>query len=171
MKFKILTIVLVTLFSVSDLYSQRPRKLSPKKPNTTERFNSEIQKQLTLMFEAKELQDLIANANVIRFKQFDDINKANFKDFKIRNKAFEVIDGSDANAQSNPEYFYIVAWSDVLNMLDVVIVHQATKTKIKILLTKRETIWEFGASELVTEKKPETNKNTTPARKSLRRRG
>lgn len=169
MNYKITTLLLLTFLAVDSIYGQRPRKLSPKNNTSIQKVDVEIQKQLSLIFEAKELQTLI-NEPTIRIKQFDNINKNNFKTFKIKSKSVDVLDANEIAEQNNANYFYFVGWSDVLNMLDIEMIHQATKTKVKILLTKKGNDWVFGTSELVSDKKPE-QKDNAPARRSLRRRG
>lgn len=168
-RLSILFIFILTLGVPSQAQAQRNRKLSSKK-STSEKVNVEIQTQLSLMFEAKELQNLIATAPNIRFKAFEEINAANFKNFKIKDKAVEVLDPSSVSHQDNPNYFYITAWGDVLNMLNVEIVHKESQTKVKVLLTKDGNNWVFGTSELLSEKKTE-DKKPTNGRKSLKRRG
>lgn len=168
MTFKLLVLTILAFFCVEFAYSQKNRKLAPSN-KTTEKVDSDVQKQIKLLFEAKEIQPLIDESSTIRLKQFDNVNKANFKDYKIKNKTVVILDSSDLLAQNDPNYFYIVSWNDVLNMLDIELVHQATKTKVKILLTKIGNEWGFGTSELVSDKKVEPQKNT-PARKPLRRR-
>lgn len=168
-RLSILFIFILTLGALAQAQAQRNRKLSAKKP-TAEKVNVEIQTQLSLMFEAKELQNLIATAPNIRFKAFEEINVANFKNFKIKDKAVEVLDTASLSHHDNLNYFYITAWGDVLNMLNVEIVHKESQTKVKVLLTKDNNKWTFGTSELLSEKKAE-DKKPTSGRKSLKRRG
>jgi len=162
-------IFILTLGSIELTNAQRNRKLSPR-TSTAEKVNVDIQNKLSLMFEAKEFQNLISNSSTIRFKAFEDINERNFKNFKIKGKVLEILDPTNSEYQNNPNYFYITAWEDVLNMLNVEIVHQETKSKIKILLTQDNSKWEFGTSELISEKKVE-DKRPSSGRKPLKRRG
>ena len=169
MKIKLILLALLTIICIDNTYGQRPRKKTAT-AKTNPKVDLVIQKQMSLLFEAKELKSLISGSTSIRFKTFDNINKDNFKTFKIQDKALEILDSNEITQQNNPDYFYIVGWSDVLNMLNIEIIHQATKTKVKILLTKKNNEWQFGTSELISEKKPETSEKL-PAKKSLKRRG
>jgi hypothetical protein len=80
------------------------------------------------------------------------------------------LEPSSGSYQDNPNYFYITAWGDVLNMLNVEIVHKESQTKVKVLLTKDNNKWSFGTSELIFEMKSE-DKKPTKGRKSMKRRG
>ena len=133
MKIKLILLALLTIICIDNTYGQRPRKKTAT-AKTNPKVDLVIQKQMSLLFEAKELKSLISGSTSIRFKTFDNINKDNFKTFKIQDKALEILDSNEITQQNNPDYFYIVGWSDVLNMLNIEIIHQATKTKVKILL-------------------------------------
>ena len=43
----------------------------------------------------------------------------------------------------------ILKWNEILNMQDFELIHEKTKTKIKVLLLKKSGVLKFGSSELL----------------------
>ena len=89
----------------------------------------------------------------MRILEYDEINKRNFENFKIYGQNVQVITIDEVNDKNITDYVDITKWNEILNMLDFELTHEKTKTRIKVLILKKNGVLKLGTSEIIKGKK------------------
>ena len=143
------TTILVLFLSLMG-YSQKKAPAKTAKP-----VNVEIQNTVKLIFDAPELVKLYKDPKnlPVRILEYDEINKRNFENFKIYGQNVQVITIDEVNDKNITDYVDITKWNEILNMLDFELTHEKTKTRIKVLILKKNGVLKLGTSEIIKGKK------------------